>query len=123
MLRYCNTCTMNKPEIDFKKYGKECADCRKLRVESSKAKFYINRVRCKCGLYYSDANPREKHEQSQAHKNYLIYGHRGGADAVRHFQIALDKNPNKQTHDYVRHLEQKSDEHFRAKREAYEQSK
>ena len=58
MLRYCNTRNMKKPENNFTKYGKECAECRKSRVDDSKSKFYTNRVRCKCGLYYSDANPK-----------------------------------------------------------------
>ena len=76
MLRYCDTCNMKKPVNDFKRYGKECAECRLLRVESSKERFYTNRVRCKCGLYTSEGNPIEKHVKSHAHLNYLKYGTR-----------------------------------------------
>lgn len=70
-LRYCNTCVIEKPEAMFTKYGNECFECKKLITQNAREKFYKNRVRCVCGLYISDGNPKEKHEQTQKHKDFV----------------------------------------------------
>ena len=43
---------------------------------NKKKKYYKNRVRCVCGLYTSEANPKWKHEKTNSHMNYMKYGTR-----------------------------------------------
>ena len=74
--RYCNICKKEKPLSEFKKYGTECSTCKRERNEKQRQCFYSNRYRCECGLYISDGNPKEKHEKTKAHQNYLKYGMR-----------------------------------------------
>ena len=72
--RYCNACNMKKDIKEFTKCGKECTTCKKERIQKARDAFYTNRQRCVCGLYYCDANPKEKHERTQAHQNFMKYG-------------------------------------------------
>ena len=74
--RFCNTCKAMKPIEGFKKYGNECADCKAQRIEKAREVYYKNRTRCVCGLYISDANPKEKHEKTKSHQNFIEYGTR-----------------------------------------------
>ena len=74
--RYFNTCKTKKPLEQYKKYGHECSDCRKMRYGNQREKFYNNRVKCECGIYISDGNSKEKHEKTKAHQNFLTYGSR-----------------------------------------------
>ena len=46
------------------------------RTKKQRQCLYSNRYRCECGLYISDGNPKEKHEKTKAHHNYLKYGMR-----------------------------------------------
>ena len=68
----------------FTKYGTECFECKKKRVEKDRQRHYKNRIRCVCGLYISDANPKEKHEKTQSHQNFIKYGTRSpeGCDYI-----------------------------------------
>ena len=75
-LRFCNTCCEMKPVDDFTKYGSECSKCKGKRINKQKEKYYKNRVRCVCGLYTSEANPKWKHEKTNSHMNYMKYGTR-----------------------------------------------
>ena len=70
-LRYCNSCKVKKPETEFTKFGKECCECKKQRNKNTSNRYYSNRVKCGCGLYTSDGNPKEKHEQTQRHKDFI----------------------------------------------------
>ena len=75
-LRFCNTCCEMKQVEEFRKYGNECSKCKETRISKQKQKYYKNRTRCICGLYISDANPKEKHEKTNSHQNYIKYGTR-----------------------------------------------
>ena len=84
--RYCERCRENKDISNFKKYRIVCKECKEKIINVNKSKFYSNIYKCVCGCYISDANPIKKHEQTQSHKNYLIFGHRGGESSLLHFE-------------------------------------
>ena len=72
--RYCNTCKFEKTLEQFTKYGTECKECKIKRTQVNRERFYVNRYRCECGLYVSDGNPKDKHEKTKVHQNYLKFG-------------------------------------------------
>jgi hypothetical protein len=55
---------------------------RKAIIEKNKEKYYTNRYKCVCGSYISDGNPKEQHEKTKGHKNYLEYGLKGGREEI-----------------------------------------
>ena len=110
-LRYCNGCITDKPETLFTKRGHECSDCKKLRREKEREKYYKNRVRCDCGCYISDGNPKEKHEQTKSHQNYLKWGYKN-PDGIHYLSLTeqydkLDKCLRKVRHsNYIKSIKQ-----------------
>ena len=74
MNQFCNTCEMWKPTDEFTKYGNVCKPCKDEWIVNNKQRFYTNREQCICGLYASDGNPKEKHEKTKSHQNYIKYG-------------------------------------------------
>ena len=74
--QFCNTCELWKPVDEFTKYGTVCKPCKDEWNAKNKKRFYTNRKRCVCGLYISDGNPKEKHEKTKSHQNYIKYGSR-----------------------------------------------
>ncbi len=103
MSRYCGTCEQYKDDDGFRyKWSLQCKECRKkvlddihMRqvkfntekrkaiIEKNKEKYYTNRYKCVCGSYISDGNPKERHEKTKAHKNYLEYGLKGGEESMK----------------------------------------
>ena len=108
MTRYCERCRETKDITNFKKYGNVCKECKEKQINEQKAKFYSNREQCVCGCYVSGGNPMEKHVQTQSHKNYLTFGHKSGENAVKHFTIEPNKNPNEWGIGYVEYLEKRA---------------
>ena len=74
--RYCENCKEYKLLEQFKKYGKECKDCKISREKDSTKRFYEDRYKCICGSYISKANPKEKHEQTKGHQDYIQKGYK-----------------------------------------------
>ena len=74
--RFCESCIKTKPIEEFKKYGHECRSCKTKREKESSKKYYKERSKCVCGSYISEANPKEKHEMTQGHKNFIENGYK-----------------------------------------------
>ena len=73
---HCNTCNMKKDETMFTNFGKECAECKKKRLTGKREEYYQNRTRCICGVYISDGYPKERHEKTKGHINFMKCGNR-----------------------------------------------
>ena len=53
------------------------------------SKFYNNRYKCVCGAYISDGNPKEKHEQTITHQDFILFGpkyQRHDAEQIERFK-------------------------------------
>ncbi len=103
MVEFCTHCNQYKDDNDFcNHWTTRCNDCKKkflddiqinkmkyrtekvlANVEKNKAKYYANRYKCECGSYISDGNPKERHEATKGHKNYLEYVLKGGKESIK----------------------------------------